>query len=144
MSDVIELKHALRKKRLFNIKIVAKMLRELMAESESEYEIHQIKMIVDHIDENMNFGISYNDKKKRKHISKSIRHEVFLRDDYKCCECGATKENTSLHIDHIVSVSQGGSDEMSNLQTLCEQCNLSKSSRSWKSKPHSNLAEFFG
>lgn len=67
----------------------------------------------------------------RKSISKSIRHEVFKRDGFKCVECGATKEDTRLHIDHILPVSQGGSDEMDNLQTLCESCNLSKSNRKW-------------
>ena len=70
--------------------------------------------------------------KKRKTISKSIRHEVFKRDEYKCVECGATKEETTLHIDHIIPLSQGGTDEMDNLQTLCEACNLAKSNRKWK------------
>jgi predicted restriction endonuclease len=69
---------------------------------------------------------------KRKVFTKSIRHEVFKRDEYRCLECGATNQETSLHIDHILPVSQGGSDEMSNLQTLCRDCNLSKSNRAWK------------
>lgn len=69
---------------------------------------------------------------KRKSISKSIRHEVFKRDEFKCVECGATKEDTRLHIDHILPVSQGGSDELDNLQTLCEECNLAKSNRKWE------------
>lgn len=70
-------------------------------------------------------------KPKRNPISQSLRHEVFKRDDYKCVECGATKEDTRLHIDHILPVSQGGTDELSNLQTLCETCNLAKSNRKW-------------
>jgi len=70
--------------------------------------------------------------KKRNHISKSIRHEVFKRDRYKCVECGASKEKTTLHIDHILPISQGGTDELDNLQTLCEECNFAKSSRKWK------------
>lgn len=68
----------------------------------------------------------------RKRLSKSIRHEVFKRNNYKCVECGATKEDIRLHIDHILPVSQGGSDELDNLQTLCETCNLGKSNRRWK------------
>lgn len=70
--------------------------------------------------------------KKRGRISKSIRHEVFKRDNYKCVECGASKENIGLHIDHILPISQGGSDELDNLQTLCETCNIAKSNRKWK------------
>lgn len=69
---------------------------------------------------------------KRTPFTKSIRHEVFKRDDYRCVECGATNQDVRLHVDHIIPVSQGGSDELDNLQTLCEDCNLAKSNRAWK------------
>lgn len=66
--------------------------------------------------------------RKRTHIPKGLRHEVFKRDNYTCVECGATKEDgAKLHIDHIIPVSKGGTDELSNLQTLCDKCNLNKS-----------------
>lgn len=68
-------------------------------------------------------------KKRKTHITNSLRHEVFKRDKYKCCECGMGKNETSLHIDHVIPVSRGGSDELDNLQTLCEACNFSKSNR---------------
>lgn len=70
----------------------------------------------------------------RKPFTKSIRHEVFKRDNYKCVECGATKEETTLEVDHILPVVQGGTDELDNLQTLCKACNLSKFDRCWKGK----------
>ena len=63
---------------------------------------------------------------KRRPLPKGIRHEVFIRDHYKCTECGAGKEKYSLEVDHIVSISKGGTDEMSNLRTLCEPCNREK------------------
>ncbi len=69
----------------------------------------------------------------RNPLNKSIRHEVFKRDNYRCVECGATNNETILHVDHILPVSQGGSDELDNLQTLCEECNLCKFNRCWKS-----------
>ncbi len=62
-------------------------------------------------------------------LTKSIRYEVFKRDGFHCRHCGATKEETTLHVDHILPVSRGGTDTMDNLQTLCEACNLSKSDR---------------
>ena len=72
-------------------------------------------------------------KKRKKNgrtpFTKSIRHEVFKRDKYRCVECGATKEKRCLHIDHIIPVSRGGTDELDNLQTLCEGCNLAKKNR---------------
>ena len=66
--------------------------------------------------------------RQRTHIPRGLRHEVFKRDNYTCQECGATKEDgAKLHIDHIIPVSQGGTDELDNLQTLCDKCNLNKS-----------------
>jgi hypothetical protein len=70
----------------------------------------------------------------RNPIGPKIRHEVFKKDNYKCIECGRGKETMPLHIDHILPISQGGTDELSNLQTLCEQCNLAKSNRCWGKK----------
>ena len=68
-----------------------------------------------------------NSKRKRTHIPRGMRHEVFKRDDYRCVECGATKsDGATLHVDHIVPVAKGGTDELSNLQTLCSDCNLNK------------------
>lgn len=67
-------------------------------------------------------------RRKRTHIPKGMRHEVFKRDNYTCCECGARKDDgATLHVDHIIPVSKGGSDELDNLQTLCSDCNLNKS-----------------
>jgi len=69
---------------------------------------------------------------KRNPLDSKLRHEVFKRDKYKCIECGATNKEKTLHCDHIISVAQGGSDEMSNLQTLCDNCNLAKSDKCWE------------
>lgn len=71
-------------------------------------------------------------KRKRTPIESRLRHECFKRDGYKCVECGATKEEKMLHCDHIIPVSQGGTDELCNLQTLCDNCNLAKSDKCFK------------
>jgi len=83
-----------------------------------------------YMNKDLNNGIN----KKRNPIVKSLRHEVFKRDNYTCIECNRNKDKDGviLHCDHIIPVSQGGTDELSNLQTLCEECNLSKSNRCWK------------
>ena len=72
-------------------------------------------------------------KRKRTNIPKGIRHEVFKRDGYRCVECGAKKGDKKpdgskvvIHCDHILPLAKGGTDEMSNLQTLCQDCNLNK------------------
>ena len=69
--------------------------------------------------------------RKRNPIESRLRHEVFKRDNYKCKECGKGKETSTLHADHIIPVAQGGSDELDNLQTLCQACNLAKSNKMW-------------
>ena len=75
-----------------------------------------------------------NKNNKRNPLDTRLRHEVFKRDGYKCLECGATNKDKTLHADHIIPVSQGGSDELNNLQTLCDDCNLAKSNKKWKTK----------
>ena len=45
-----------------------------------------------------------------------------------CMYCRASVKLTS-HIDHMVPVNQGGSNELANLQVLCAGCNLRKSDR---------------
>ena len=68
---------------------------------------------------------------KRNPISGSLRHEIFKRDCYRCVECGQSNRQTILHVDHLIPVAQGGTDELGNLQTLCQRCNLAKSNRKW-------------
>jgi len=63
-------------------------------------------------------------------IPKSLRYAVFKRANFRCQCCGAkpTADNdVQLHIDHIVPQSLGGGHEFDNLQSLCSDCNLSKS-----------------
>lgn len=65
-----------------------------------------------------------------KHIAKhEVRQAVFSKDGHKCVRCGATKP---LSVDHIVPVVMGGSDDLSNLQTLCRRCNSIKGARAVK------------
>ena len=60
---------------------------------------------------------------KRKPIPKAVREAVFKRDNYCCVKCGSTK---NLEVDHKVSLANGGTNEMANLQTLCRDCNRRK------------------
>lgn len=67
---------------------------------------------------------------ERGYISKAIRNRVFKRDDYTCQHCGYRNgRKRNLHIDHVLPVSRGGSDDMDNLQVLCKACNLAKSNK---------------
>ncbi|MFU3348324.1 HNH endonuclease [Pseudomonas aeruginosa] len=65
----------------------------------------------------------------RESIRKSVRFEVFKRDNFTCQYCGAKAPDVVLHVDHINPVSKGGDNEIINLVTACLPCNLGKSDR---------------
>lgn len=52
-----------------------------------------------------------------------IRSQVLLRDNFRCQECNFYKH---LEVHHIIPRSKGGSDEPSNLITLCQRCHAKK------------------
>jgi HNH endonuclease len=64
--------------------------------------------------------------RKRQRIPDVTREAVFVRDGWKCRNCTS---RWRLTIDHIIPISQGGSDRMNNLQTLCGPCNSSKGTK---------------
>ena len=60
-------------------------------------------------------------------LTDELRIQVFERDNYTCKCCGKkTKRGRSLTVDHIRPVSMGGKSVLSNLQTLCSECNTMK------------------
>lgn len=56
-----------------------------------------------------------------------IRNKVYARDDYTCAYCG--ERGGRLECDHVIPVSRGGSNELTNLVTACFSCNRSKHNR---------------
>jgi len=89
------------------------------------------KKVEKKVDEIIKGNLKTPKKRKRNPLDSKLRHEVFKRDNYTCVECGATNKDKMLHCDHIIPVVQGGTDEMDNLQTLCDDCNLAKSDKCW-------------
>ncbi|WP_439545626.1 HNH endonuclease [Sandarakinorhabdus sp.] len=66
----------------------------------------------------------------RQSISQKLRYDVFEGDGYRCKVCGSSRDDgVKLHVDHIVAVANGGTNERSNLRTLCDQCNIGKGAR---------------
>ena len=55
----------------------------------------------------------------------ALRQQVFQRDGFECQNCGYSPKHDSdpsLHAHHIVPISNGGLDHMSNLISLCSDC----------------------
>lgn len=48
------------------------------------------------------------------------RERVAQRYDYRCAKCGAVWVSNRDHIDHIVELADGGTNDDSNLQPLCD------------------------
>src|SRR6188768_1924811 len=64
---------------------------------------------------------------KRATISPKLRYGILRRDGFRCRACGAGAfAGTVLHVDHVLAVANGGTNDPANLQTLCELCNLGK------------------
>lgn len=53
-----------------------------------------------------------------------IRERIIERDNGVCVYCGGRYE--TMHVDHIIPLSRGGTNDDENLVTACPSCNLSK------------------
>jgi len=55
-----------------------------------------------------------------------IRQRILARDGDACVDCGRVYD---LEIDHVIPLSEGGSNLDLNLQTLCKSCHKLKSNK---------------
>jgi hypothetical protein len=63
-------------------------------------------------------------------VSKNLRYAILSRDKFTCKSCGAKAiDGAILEVDHIIPRSKGGSNDPSNLRTLCSNCNGGKSNK---------------
>lgn len=65
-------------------------------------------------------------RSKRRSISKKKLIAVMQKSNSTCVACGSTED---LHVDHIIPLSRGGTNDLDNLQMLCSRCNLSKGTK---------------
>jgi hypothetical protein len=62
----------------------------------------------------------------REQIPEEVRMYVWRRDNGRCVKCNSDKD---LEFDHIIPVSEGGSNTERNIQLLCSKCNREKSNK---------------
>lgn len=65
----------------------------------------------------------------RKSMSTQTRFSVLSRDRFTCRYCSRSAPDVELHVDHVVPVALGGSDDLENLVAACVECNLGKSDK---------------
>ena len=109
---------------------------DLVYESEVHLEPEDVKLIIESEQEKREETIlrelkrvkakAETEGRVRKAISNEVQVMVWNRDNGKCVQCG---RNKNLEFDHIIPISQGGSNTARNLQLLCEKCNRSKGSK---------------
>ena len=63
-------------------------------------------------------------------IPRSMRDEIYSRDGYRCQFCLRKTDPAELSIDHLVPLSLGGLDEITNYVTCCRVCNSAKADQS--------------
>lgn len=73
-----------------------------------------------------------------------LREQVLERDSRTCRYCGVTPEpywqsmgwdkerfRSGVVVDHVIPKARGGTDDIENLVTACEPCNLEKHANVW-------------
>ena len=93
------------------------------------------EMFVEYDDEHLDVcsitDIRYVKKRETKRRIRSemtlrLRYSIMKRDNFMCVLCGRRPPEVELHVDHIKPVSKGGTNDESNLRTLCADCNMGK------------------
>jgi hypothetical protein len=59
-------------------------------------------------------------------LNQKRRWQALARDSFTCVYCGRKPPEVTLHVDHKVSIKDGGTDDLDNLVTACHECNAGK------------------
>jgi 5-methylcytosine-specific restriction endonuclease McrA len=73
--------------------------------------------------------LKYVPLKQKKQIIRFSRTNIFLRDDHTCQYCGQKFAKSSLTLDHVKPIVQGGKKCWENIVTACKPCNQKKGGR---------------
>lgn len=62
---------------------------------------------------------------------RELCRKVAIRDHLKCRKCNRHRDDcrllgVSMEVDHIIAISRGGTDDISNLQYLCSDCHAKR------------------
>ena len=71
----------------------------------------------------------------------ALRWEILKRDAFTCQYCGRSAPDVKLEVDHIIPVSEGGTDTKDNLITACYSCNRGKSAFSLRNRKQGRTRE---
>ena len=86
------------------------------------WSVHDLNMLYDAVSAQF-------DRHYREPIAYGEYLKLLWTVPHRCARCGSEPPEVSLHIDHVVPASLGGSSKRHNLQFLCAACNLQKHSK---------------
>lgn len=111
-------------------KLVRGIIRDLVAQANSKKaDKHPLPKNKKSAATRTQSKLKQDNNKRSRHIPAKVRVSVLHRDGYKCIFCGYSAKQVQLEVDHILPFSKGGSNDPSNLQTLCINCNRGKGAR---------------
>ena len=64
------------------------------------------------------------------------RAAVLIRDAYRCRSCLRCVSGRHAHVDHVLPLDDGGTDDPLNLQVLCDECHGRKTREEQRRKGH--------
>jgi len=93
--------------------------------------VHQVQTLIAQCDARISDFIAKRGQKTKDTgpVRGSVRYEVLKRAHGRCELCGCPADLRMLHVDHIDPKSKGGSNDLDNLQALCDLCNANKGNR---------------
>lgn len=107
---------------------VLKGFADLSAEQQQEL-IDLCDEKIDQYTEKRGKAIWEHRTKSAGYVSGTLRYEVLKRAKFRCELCGVSAEKKALEVDHILPRNHQGTDDLSNLQSLCYSCNAMKRDR---------------
>lgn len=82
-------------------------------------------------------------------IPQWVKRAIVYRDRGRCINCGKdlsgqfdVEDERGVHFDHIVPLHNGGINDVSNIQLLCQHCNTSKNASSFTSNKYKDWYDF--
>lgn len=64
--------------------------------------------------------------RQRKPLSYALRFAVLASSRFRCHYCGQPAPGVVLHVEHVIPLSAGGTDDPTNLVAACSACNGGK------------------